>query len=1352
MRKKTGKRRVAALMAAGMLAVLPAMSAAAEEPAEITSIEDADNIMAAYDDEDTEWEEIYLDSAEDMEKFSYNCRLDTWSVNKKVYLTKDIDLSDSTFVSIPTFGGYFDGQGHTVSGLVIRDPLSYTGLFCYTQQSAVIANLKVQGSVRPSGKAMVTGGIVGDNSGIIISCSFEGVVEGSDYVGGITGFNGQSGILIDCMAGGTVRGTHYTGGIAGENTGNIAGCVNEADVNVSNEDKGKSLEDINLEQYASGLLEQESGDGKSDKASVLNNTIDSGGIAGLSTGIIQYCSNSGAIGYEHVGYNTGGIAGRQSGYVYACENAGTVYGRKDVGGIAGQTEPYIAVDLSEDIAYQLSENIDKLHDLTGRMLEDAGAESDTVSARLTVIQDFVDKALDDTGVLADRTIEWTDGMVSSANDLMGRVDYIMDETGKNGGFIDQTRNAAGNVRDAAQELGDTVDALDIYQYMTGEEKARYEEARTGMENASRQYAEDYAAALEAYRNYYIDKVRSENGKYARSAGFTLYVNADATGSQNSGGTNGTPAGEEADNDSVSGSADNPAAPGSGNDTDSSAAPDSGNDTDSSAAPDSGNDTDSSAAPDGGDDTDSSAPPDSGDDTDSSAAPDGGNDTDSSAAPDGGDDTDSMAAPDKGDVSDSSAAVDNEDASDSSDEPGTDNVGAADVRSVSEKDLRPLMQSIVQADWTWDNKGDYRNYIGIDGWVHYSKDAGGTETTTPFPQEGGEQGELDRQLLQDVAKEMAKPVNAAQIKADAGSYAEEKYMATHPASSGYQQDMREYLQTMSSIVLTAGEKMSEEARGRLKTAVGSVEDAMGNLASAGGEVKSLFDTVNGMPDLQMPQLGSEYRSIAGSLNTNLQGLSENMGQLNQEMSSGSDVMLDDLAAINDQFSMIMRLYTDAIDGVLDMDYEAVYEDTSQEDAESSTEATIADCTNRGTVQGDLNVSGIAGTMAIEYDFDLEGDVTGIDNARLNSTFLTRCVLRNNVNEGNVTAQKSYAGGIAGLQEMGTVLRCENYGRISSAAGSYVGGIAGKSLSHITNGYAKCTVSGETYAAGIAGFGSSMENCCAMVRVQDASSFYGAIAGDVDHSGIVANNRFVSEEIAGIDRISYSGKAEPVSYEELLTVPGLPARFQMMSVVFYADEEEVKRLQCPYKSDVSAKLYPDIPARDGFYADWDIREIPGILYDEDVTAEYVRYLTTLASAQTRENGQSILLADGMFKQEAELVIADAGNAAEKTTPEDVTECWHITIPEDGNEQHQIRYQAPQSETEGVSVYRKQNDGTWLQMDTELMGIYHLFTVEGTEAEIAVCIQDRRLQAYLVYGIPAVLAATAMIVFFVGKKRKR
>lgn len=577
-------------------------------------------------------------------------------------------------------------------------------------------------------------------------------------------------------------------------------------------------------------------------------------------------------------------------------------------------------------------------------------------------------------------------------------------------------------------------------------------------------------------------------------------------------------------------------------------------------------------------------------------------------------------------------------------------------------------------------------------------------------------------------------------------------------------------------------MSDEARSRMEDAVGSVEEAMGSLETAGSEVRNIFNTVNGMPDIQLPQLGGDYRSRAGSLNSNLQGLSENMGHLNDEMASTNDVMLADLSDINDQFSKIMRLYTDAIDGVLDMDYSTVYEDNSQEDAGTSIDATIADCTNHGTVRGDLNVSGIAGTMAIEYDFDLEGDVTGIDNARMNSTFLTKCVQRHNINEGNITAQKSYVGGIAGLQEMGTILRCENYGRINSTSGNYVGGIAGQSLSYITNGYSKCTVSGGEYVAGIAGSGSGMENCCAMVRVQDAEACYGAIAGDTDTEGTVTGNIFVSDEIAGIDRISYSGKAEPVSYDKLLETEGLPNRFRMMSVSFYADDEEVKRVECPYGGDVLAEWYPDIPAKDGFYADWDIRDIRDIRYDEDVTVEYVRYLTTLASTQTRGSGQSVLLADGMFKQEEELKVtggsldgAEPENGADTAgnlpiggislegtqTPEvrftseniplkGVTEYWQITIPEDEAAQHQIRYQAPGGQTEGVRIYVKQS-GEWRQADTELMGIYHLFTVNGTVAEIAVCVQERGIGEYLVWIVSAAVAALILVFAFTRKRKK-
>ena len=81
------------------------------------------------------------------------------------------------------------------------------------------------------------------------------------------------------------------------------------------------MEDINIQQYANNLFDfaDNSDDDNNIQGSALNNTIDSGGIAGLSTGIIQYCTNKGSVGYEHVGYNVGGIVGRQSGYVYACE-------------------------------------------------------------------------------------------------------------------------------------------------------------------------------------------------------------------------------------------------------------------------------------------------------------------------------------------------------------------------------------------------------------------------------------------------------------------------------------------------------------------------------------------------------------------------------------------------------------------------------------------------------------------------------------------------------------------------------------------------------------------------------------------------------------------------------------------------------------------------------------------------------------------------------------------------------------------------------------------------------------------------------------------------------------------------
>ena len=1176
------------------------------EEEEIASVEDANEVIDSYQDEETQWETVYIRDAEDFKEFSHNCWLDTWSQNKKVYLTEDISLSGENFVSIPTFGGYFDGQGHTISGFTVYKPISYVGLFNYTQKSAVIANLRVEGSVRPTGKQMVVGGIVGDNSGILLNCIFEGTVEGSDYVGGITGYNEISGVLMDSEAIGEITGAHYTGGIAGDNVGNIVGCLNKADVNISNEDTAKSLEDINLEQYTTGILNSldREEDEKGDKLSTTDNTVDSGGIAGLSTGIIQNCVNEGTIGYEHVGYNTGGIVGRQSGYVYACANKGRVYGRKDVGGIVGQAEPYIAIDLTEDIVLQLSDHIDTMHDQIDKMLDDAGDQSDMISNRLSVIRDFADRAIDDTHVLADRTIDWTDSMMDSVNEAVSRFDYVLDETAKDNGVLDHMTDAtsdvkdtASDVKDTAKELGDMVQAMDIFQYMTSEEKAQYDQAKAIIENGGKEHARYVADAMEAYENYFISK-------------------------------------------------------------------------------------------------------------------------------------------------------------------------AADGYS-EEADLKPVTSSGVESDRPTSSI-DYPDVLSnaiffeITGWVH--TDFGNEE----FPCSDSSHTahyDTDQAVQREAAEQMASDTYRSDIAEKASRYADEKYKTEH-GGVGYAEDMRNQLETMTVIASSHTADMTDAAREQLSDAVDSAEDAAedlhdaaDNLHDAGEGTKEILRTLNDKEDITFPRLGDDYHSTTGSLNSNLKSISENMGYLNDEMSSSGDLIGDDLSDINDEFSEIMRLYTDAMDGVLDMDYSNIYEDESEENAEECIDSTVADCVNNGRVEADLNVSGIAGTMAIEYDFDLESDVTGIDDARANSTFLTRCVLRQNVNQANITAQKSYVGGVCGLQEMGMVLRCENYGRIESTSGDYVGGIAGQSISQIKSSYAKCTVSGGEYVAGIAGYGYGINNCCTMIKVKEAEAFSGAIAGKVTDNAEIADNFFVSDEIAGIDRISYSGIAEPVSYKTLLETEGLPTKFRNMKITFYADDEEVGTAECPFGGSVALDKYPTIPAKEGFYADWDNKELVDVRVDEDVTVEYVRYLTTLAGSSLRENNQSSLLVDGMFAQEDEITDEKLGTSGvqvslpEAQEPEELTECWQIEIPDDGAKSHQIRYQAPQGQTEGVEIYVQDTGAAgWRKAETELMGIYFLFPAEGNSVKIAVSVTQKGIMDYLVFIVAGAVALILLIVLIVHKKRKK
>ena len=193
--KKKKERWIAAGLAAVLLAgfLFPALVYAAE----------------------TEDGAIHIQSQQDLQILAESCRLDTWSQGKTVILDRDITLDEDAqdFLPIPTFGGTFEGGGHTISGFSLTGEDSNAGLFDTLQKSAVVSNLTVVGQVTPSGAGDTIGGIAGTNYGKLVDCSFEGAVKGKDSVGGLVGINETTGQLISCRYQGTVTGEHYVGGI-----------------------------------------------------------------------------------------------------------------------------------------------------------------------------------------------------------------------------------------------------------------------------------------------------------------------------------------------------------------------------------------------------------------------------------------------------------------------------------------------------------------------------------------------------------------------------------------------------------------------------------------------------------------------------------------------------------------------------------------------------------------------------------------------------------------------------------------------------------------------------------------------------------------------------------------------------------------------------------------------------------------------------------------------------------------------------------------------------------------------------------------------------------------------------------
>ncbi len=397
--------------------------------------------------QDNEYEKLEIHTAKQFVDFAQNCYIDAWSGNKYVSLEADIDLAGTEFKMIPVFNGIFDGRGHTISGFDYIGDGYVTGLFRYIESKGVVQNLALTGAITSENERECIGSICGINYGAIKNCHFQGTVSGRDTIGGITGINEDTGTISGCTVRGRITGYYSTGGVAGINHGALNYCTNRAGIN----DDSAWVEEDDEMGIGMGILQSLT----SNDDNELHSGVDTGGIAGFSDGMISRCTNAGTVGYEHTGYNIGGIAGRQSGIVSLSTNNGTVYGRKDVGGIVGQMEPFIEINEAES----LRNAINKLHDVIEKTIDDMDAASDGISSDVNTMQSYADNAIDTGDALVSQLTDFVDNNVDEVNSVSERMEHIVDMLPDVLNNISAAGDAMSGLNDVASQLAKDLDVL-----------------------------------------------------------------------------------------------------------------------------------------------------------------------------------------------------------------------------------------------------------------------------------------------------------------------------------------------------------------------------------------------------------------------------------------------------------------------------------------------------------------------------------------------------------------------------------------------------------------------------------------------------------------------------------------------------------------------------------------------------------------------------------------------------------------------------------------------------------------------------------------------------------------------------
>lgn len=506
-------------------------------------------------------------------------------------------------------------------------------------------------------------------------------------------------------------------------------------------------------------------------------------------------------------------------------------------------------------------------------------------------------------------------------------------------------------------------------------------------------------------------------------------------------------------------------------------------------------------------------------------------------------------------------------------------------------------------------------------------------------------------------------------------------------------------------------LANQASANAHSSASALSDQMGQLQ---GHADSAADAVRALlPDhnedgVDFPD-EDQVLAAKNSLNASVSSMQGTLSSIVSSTQSGADTLAHDIQAVTDQISTISNTLHHATDNI-----GFSITDVSDKDTENDLSGKVVDCRNEGTIEGDLNVGGIAGILAVENSADPEDDLQMEGNRSLNVNSELRAVLLRCENRGDVAAKKRSAGGIAGKAWLGLVKDCQNAGTVGSEDADQVGGVLGTSRATIRGCAAKCRILGDTRLGGIAGSGSFAQGCRSAVFIEDGTEKLGAVMGEftadvLEPEDALSENYYLSigREVGGIDGVGYQDHAQPLSLGDFQALDALPDLFRSAHITFKNGDTVLGQVQVPLGEMLAESQIPKLPQKDGFTSKWEDSEYlfgQPIYLDMTIYAEQTADRTVIESLQRREDGRAVLLAEGQFSRLNQFPVQELTEGLpELASNETLIEGWQLsdTAPDRID---RLRLAVPEGEKANLlHLYTQDASGIWTLCSFEESGHY-------------------------------------------------